>query len=315
MTQMVDLFGTSVNLEKPEDNNGDKRLVLGVPADKELIVKFIADPRSPGSDRRAYVPLKYYNFKVGSSDKDFRSRPSLQSLGVVDKDPETEIKWELVKMMSALTKSGESKESQKYKNIAAKKKLFEPDELGWIYYIEPNSNVIKALKLKAALINQLFGKEANGDKYPAVPSLVKNMATKGMSPFDLSKEFGWVKIYKTGKEMATRYFAEALKEVTTVLVDGMPEEKTTYPRLPIHEDFKTGMVALDSFPDPIEFEKTQAFSVDETVEFINSDGVVFPERYAAKRKRNNDAETPVDLSSVANQYPQSSPSSLDDIPF
>ena len=319
--QVVDLFAPPVTYDKPVDTSDaggfDKRLVTKLP-EGGIICKLIADPRSPA--RPPYVPMNYYKFKVGNTNQDWRTRPSLLSLGLAEKDPENEKKWTLINKMSKMKKEGVSKDNPAYKVVFENKKKYEPEELGWLYFIEPNSNVIKCLQLKAAIINQLFGKPANGDKYPEIPSIVKALASKGMSPYDLSKEYGWIKIYKTGTEMATRYFVELCKETVTVKgEDGIPFETSKPAVFPIHSDFKTGKVTLDSFPDPVAYEKSRAFTIEETEEFIESDGAVFPSRYAGKKKRNNDDETPVDTETYAaahdSVFSSLGSSSLDDIPF
>lgn len=313
MTQTVDFnafdpFAIS-NAAEEGSSGGDTRFITKIPGPQQpLIVKFMPTP-----DQKAFVPMNYYQYRVGPQEKDVRLRPSLTSLGVVEEDPENNKKWEYIKQMSEMKKNGVSKDSAKYKAVFEAKKLYEPKKQGWAYVIEPGSNQVKCLKLNTAMINILFGREGDGQKIKTIPSLLEMLKKRGKSPYDRSQEDCWLKIWKTGEGIATEYFIEPAQTVEVRIIDGAEVEMKKFESFPVAEVFKKNIVDVSSWPNPLKFEEKSAFSLEETIEFINTDGVVFPERFAPKKKSHGGDSN--DSTPVSSETYAAASGSMDDIPF
>lgn len=293
----------------PAKPGKDSKILSNLPGqDKPLICKFISDPRS-GS---AYVQMSYYAYTVGPDPKKHsRQRPSLLSLKKLAADPEKEEFWSLHNEIKELKKT----HNEKHPAVVALedlKKLFNARECGWFYFVEPNSDVIKCIKLGPDVINQLFGKEATKYK-PAYVSILETAAKQGKSPYDLMKNTGWLKMYKTGEGLSTRYHvAIETAQVEETDANGETFTKTSTVSHPVHNRLTTEGVDLTEFPNPLEFEARNAFTVDETLNFIKSRGTVIPERFMPQA---GGESREVNEEDVGSQSAPVALASLDDIPF
>jgi hypothetical protein len=307
----MDLSQDFGNVSKPEESGKkDYRFISEIPGpDNPLIVKLLPNPYNP---KTGYIPMDYYTFKVGPNDKDYRSRPSLQSLGMIDKDPEAEKKFEYVKQLSNFKKDGLTKDSPKWKAVKAAMSIYEAKSMGWVHIIEPGKAEIRCLKLRTAMIQTLFGREGGGNIKP-IPSLLEALGKKGKSPYGITREDCWLKIYKTGVGIATEYHIEPCQTNEMRVLDGVEVEVKAFQSFPVAASLKNAKLKPSDLPNPIEFEKKNAFTLEETQTFIESSGTIFPERFAARAKTNNDAEqTPVSTTAVVTAETEYN---MDDIPF
>ena len=288
----------------------DTKIVSGFPAqEKPLIVKLLRDPRSGGT----FVQMGYYGYNVGPDPKKHsRSRPSLQSMKKLAADPEKEAFWAIHNQIKELKKT-HNENHPDVVALEAKKKLFSARDCGWFYFIEPNSDVIKAIKFPPDAINMLFGKEAT--KYrPAYVSVLDTLAKQGRSPYDLNNETGWLKLYKTGEGLATRYFVGLDAQQTEVVdANGDVSTKTAANKYAIHSRLLTEGAELSEYPNPIEFEARSAFTLDETITYVDSNGTKIPERFYPGNSTSSD-DSPREVSDEVYNN-QGALASLDDIPF
>lgn len=288
------------NLEVPatEEGGGASTLILKIPGpENPLIVKLLPEPIKG----RAYLPVNYYKYSVGPNPQtDSRSRPSRQSLGLGGKDLEDEVKWEGIMKMSAMKKANPVgyKENPVFKATQVITKLFEAKEGGWAFVVEPESSTIKALKLNKMMINSLFGRKGEG-QVKAVASVVDGLHKKGKSPYKMDHQDCWLKIYKTGEGLATEYFVEhhtidAVKEI-----DGETVNYKKAITLKVNDKFLSGKLEVSDYPEPLKFDEKQVFTAEETKEFIETQGNIFPERFGKsggsrnREEKSDDASTTV----------------------
>jgi hypothetical protein len=273
--------GDPTNLVQP---GNDSTIVLKAPeADKPLICKFVRDMRS--ANKQAYVPVIYYQHRIGPNEKYIRLHPSAKSLGV-GPDLEMAAFLDAKKEAAELEKRGE-KESDRYKQLEHTIKRFTPKRGGYLYFVEPNSPTIKALKVSVTVLNSLFGREATSFT-AEVPSVVEAMKkTAGnTTPYNLTSDSGWVSIHKTGVGMATRYYVTpATKLVSVRAQDGTELEAAVPLKAKVHEKISNSDVTLDDFPDPIEFEKRNLFTEEETRAFITD--MIVPDRFLSKDRESS----------------------------
>lgn len=302
----------ALNVQAPEEKGGNSGITfkIGGP-DQPLILKLLPDPKTG----KAYVPMTSYPYQVGPNEKtDSRTRPSLQALGLTEKDPENNKKWEYIKQLSNLKKSGVSKNDPRFKTIQKAMDLYKEKESGYFYYIEPNSETIKCLKAGKMVINALFGREGK-ENIKAVPSLLKALAAVGKSPYKTDHQDCWLKIWKTGEGLGTEYHVVRLEEYVVKVVDGETYSKKVPVSLKVSDKFLKGLLDLSDFPDPLAFEAKGAFTLAETEEFIATDGVVIPERFMKKRQGGGEADLATDnvYNTVSNDV--GSFDDLSEIPF
>jgi hypothetical protein len=310
----------NVAIPTSEESAGGSSLILKIPGpDSPLIVKLLPEP----TKGRAYLPVNYYKYAVGpNAQTDSRSRPSRQSLGLDEKDQEDKVKWEGIMAMSAMKKANPTtyKNDPKFKAIQTLTKLFEAKEAGWAFVIEPEATTIKALKLNKSMINSLFGRKGEG-QIKAIPSVVENLHKKGKSPYKIDHQDCWLKIWKTGEGLATEYFIEHHAEVATKVIEGETIEYKKPITLKVNEKFLSGQLDAADYPDPIKFDLKQVFTPEETAEFIETQGNVFPERFGkSSGGKNRDEQSDESRTTVSDNGSDSvfnghSQMSLDDIPF
>lgn len=299
---LTNLFGDTTTFTKP--NEGNSKFIYKINgSDQPLIVKFLGDPRK----KATYVPMNYYTHMVGPNPQtDKRTHPSLRSLGVLDKDPELEVYYDCLRKAKEAREAGDTDVE---KAMKAKAELFKPKEGGWIHVIEPNSAEIKCLKIGKDIINQLFGRKAYGDKVPEIKSLLEQWSREGYNPYNINIDEGWVKIYKTGEGMSTRYILQLdSQEETQTDSKGKKFKTVSLVSHTVHEKIRNGDVQLEDFPNPIETESKNAFTPEEAFDFVKSEGTLVPERLMRK----GGGESGSVSSSTAEL---STPMNFDDIPF
>lgn len=261
-------------------NDKERDIILKIDADKPIICKLVRDMRSP--NKQAYTPVTYYAYKIGPNDKDNRTMPSRKSLGL-GPDLMNDAFFEAASNRKKAGKEyGEN--SDEYRRFDLITKRLKPKNGGYLYVVEPGSSKIKALKVSAQIINQIFGKEETSYS-KAVPSVAEKMKKNNRSPYDLRIEDGWLEISKTGEYLTTEYIVkEAVTQVDKV-IDGTMVTMSIPCKHKVHETIYNGQIDLNDIPDPLEFEKKAAFSEEETVEFIQNH--VVPERFLRREKTGN----------------------------
>lgn len=300
-------------------NTGNSKLTLKVPsqADGPIIAKLLPDIRT-GS---AYVDVEYYKHIVAPGKEYLH--PSRKSLGL-GTDSENEAYWSSWKAMQELKKIKTlSPEQEKEMKILEKKMdIFKPSRKVYLFYVEPNSSEIKALKASIQVVQQLFGHEPY--KKAPIPSLLKKMASKGVSPYDVvsdKRNEGWIKIYKTGEgRFGTQYHVEAVTEIKQFTdPEGNIIEGQQYSKFNVHDSIVEfynsvlkGTADTSIFPDPLKYEEGYVFTEEESRVFTESMGCIIPDRFLKSQKTN--AESP-DQTELAQFTSSSSMGDLGDMPF
>ena len=280
----IDLHGHDPqNITKP---GKDTRFITAFPDGYEnaKIVKFLHDPRK----RQSYVPVTSFKHQIGPDpQKDIRMHPSLRSLGLAEHDPEADFYWDNYEKLKELRNLGKG-ESEEAKKLNFLGKQFAPNDRGWFFFIEPDSETVQVIRAPKAILNRIFGKKAT--KYrPEVPSLLKEMSHKGLSPYDLKSSEGWVKLWKTGKGIATEYHMEMYTLEEQREIDGQKAIITKNFKAMPGKKIINNELMMSDFPNPLKFEERNAFTLEEAIQFANSGGTIVPERFT---KRTDETDEP-----------------------
>lgn len=281
------VVGANTPIEKP--TNQRSPFVKKMP--EKMVFKLLGDPRS----KQHYIPMSYFKYYVGpDKTKDVRQRASLKDLGLAQSAPESEIFWECIKKMSALKKEGKTADnSEEFKALKARKDKFASSDRGWFYVVQPGNPEITPMLFPKSVIDMLFGGErydkATNSRFQ-VPSLLKKIQQDGYSPYDVSKDTCWLQLTKTGSGLGTRYSVEMVTEDQTIEYQGRQMKVQEPKSFPVHEKIKNGQVTYDDFPDPREFEKKYAFTEEETIAFIQSEGSVVPDRFLKRSREDSDVD-------------------------
>lgn len=305
--QAVDFL--NYNPHEVEAPGRDSRFILKIPGpDKPLICKVIPDPRN-GNGRAWYRSLRQFQYLIGPNrDTDTRNKVCMSFFG--ERSPENDFYWECRKKLSELKKlgKGNSVDAQKLEVYAGEKGLFKPKEGGWLLVIEPESPIVKAVRVPITVIQLLTGKDATEHK-PAIPSLIKSMASEGVSPFDIKQQkpkIGWIKIYKTGEKLATRYHVEPVKHDVPVVQNGKTYNVKDYTELNVHEKILSGRLVVGDLPDIVDFESKQAWTLDECEAYVASLGTAVPERFLKRTRqegRTDETDEPAHVVSSLDALP------------
>lgn len=259
-------------------NKGKSNITFSFPGkDNPLIVKLVCDPTYDNGNK-VYRPARYFTHPVGTKATDKRRHICNTFFGAKT-SPENDAYWEAKKALSALKKEGkyESAEGKRQKMLVD---TFKPANKGYVMYVQPGDPMLRALIVPQTIIDLLMGRKAD-DYNEEVVSIVATMQAKGLSPFDLSAKTGWLKLYKTGEGINTRYHAEpALVEAEDETKDGrkikyMADlEASVNPH--ILEDFD-----ISEVPDVVKFEKSRAWTVEESQAFVKALGTIegVPQRF------------------------------------
>jgi hypothetical protein len=215
---MTETTGLGLGCYSDEDmtapSAGKNQFLTKVPGpDSPLIIKLVPDylgGRVNGKYSMYWKVIEHQHIvKFEANGKPVMyTHPCQKSLGKT-KCAECDKFWDLFEIAKSI-----DEKSQEGKKMKILKDLLNPKEKGWINFVTPGSDVVKAMKLTPMLINILFGKEKTKTK-EAIPSLIEDMKKKGMSPFDLNNDIGWLKIWKTGETWQdTKYHAEIAKKTS-----------------------------------------------------------------------------------------------------
>lgn len=295
-------------VEQPGQNNGN--FITKVPGpDKPLIVKCVINP---DRGREGYLPMKSFPHMIGPNDQDRRFHPCRTFFG--DKQsPEYEALRAAYDERDRLMTSGKSEDSPEVQKQLAIISVFQSKNFGWLYVVEPDSPKVKALKIGQAVINSLFGRKGNS-YVKELPSLIKELGAKGLNPYDLTKEEGWLCIYKTGEGMATEYTVRLDEKPVDVIVNG----KKLNAMQPVSHKVNEKILEMttDDLPNPMEFEERNAFTMEEARAFVASVGTKIPDRFVKGSTSQGGAPSlATGPTKLVDAKAPTAAVSLDDIPF
>ena len=268
----------TLNVKEPDK---DRKILFSVPElDKALVLKFLLHPNGESCAK----VTNYTHLVPGKKPGEFmtRTHPN-QTFVNGGEDIEKSARINLYVKRKKLVEAGK-KDSDEYKVIEKLLKRSEEKEKSWFYFVEPGSDVIKAICLGPQVTNRLFGKKFQTGK--TVPSLVEEMKRKNSGPFDINgenKEAGWVRLYKKGEGLGTEYIIEPVGTEEVKTVDGEQINYFKYTKL----SFGSKIASFDfddkDYPNFREVELKNSFTLQETQAFINSDYSEVPERFLQKR--------------------------------
>ena len=274
----------SEEVTEPSQKIGNIEFSIPEGQDKAILCKLVKDVFTGQS----CVKYDYFKHKIGGSEQDTRNHACRESLGL-GASPEKEFYWDCIGKLKELKELGVTKDDPQYKAVLETKKFFQPKNGGYLFYIEPNSAKFKALKVGPMVFNRLFGREAT-EWSAAVPSLLTQMKAEGQSPYltnnpEKNKE-GWIKIWRTGKKLATEYHLEPAKIAVQIEHNGKPVTIYDYAKFDLHESINkilSGELELDesTFPNVLEYERKNAWTLDEAENFVEHEGALegTPERF------------------------------------
>lgn len=281
----------------PDEGGSNGNIVLKIPEGKEkaLLVKLLKDPRTG----KSYIPIRYWRHRIGSGNENIRNHPCRKSLGE-KVSPELDRKDVLIKTLAAIKneaiKSGDDDNAYRQNPafVEAKNELEELKDKngGYLLFVEPGSDQVKALKVGAMVLNRLNGREGWGN-VKSVPSLLKEMQDKGKSPYLSSDQemnkVGWVRLWKTGEKLATEYHMEVAQTSTIKEIEGEKAEMLIDEKHSVHKKIANSDLTLDDIPDPIKYERTFMWDLKESEEFVESKTLKVPERILNKSKKLEEA--------------------------
>jgi hypothetical protein len=255
------------------------------------ICKLVVDPRRPQEAFRKTVYHRYMNGPDPRKDGRFMvSRKMLQ-----DKDPINDAFWDAHNQLKELAKAGKDigdnatdPEVRKLKGI---KKTFANHDRFHLLLVPLNANKPKVCTTVGSVVDLLFGKEAWGNK-AAIKGLVNSMKDLKRNPFNLKIETGWIKLWKTGEGIETRYYAEEY------MVDAEMTDPETGETATVKRPFKAKVnpaifeLDIDDVPDlsQQDLDKDQmVWTAEECEAFVASFGKTIPER-CKKKERNTVAQ-------------------------
>lgn len=274
MTQATKVtLNQSVETSVPEaPGKGRNSIITSIPTkENAIIAKFVCDP-TYDNGRKVYRPVNYYSHPTGETEKDKSSHVCLTFFGAKS-SPENDAYWDYTMRLSALRKAGQGN-SDEAKKLATLKKTFQPSKKGYILIVRPGSPVVEALRISSTVIDQLMGRKKD-DYNEEIVSLLDTMKSKGVSPFDLRNSKGWVKIYKTGEGIGTRYHVEqALVEKEDETKDGRKIKYMDDFTAEVHSHILSDDFDISEIPDVQKFEKARAWSVQESTTFVENLGTL-----------------------------------------
>lgn len=218
MTQTVQTLGdlSFDNVTPPSKPSAIIR--IPVDANAPLVCKLVIDPRRP---KDAFYPVYYHRHYVGPSrQRDGRNHLCAKTFG--ENCPECDRYWELFNEMQELKKAGKAfmkDESGKdvptpeYKALKEDRDVFKQQVRYWFLVIPVGETKPKAILLTQEVVDKLFGCKERGTKgspfyKPAMTGLYYTMKDRGRSPYDLKKEVGWLKLWRSGEAPRVTYHVE-----------------------------------------------------------------------------------------------------------
>ena len=235
-----------------------------------LIIKLAFDPR--WGNHATFLEVSYHKFYSQYSNvaKSARSFLCLKNYG--EKCPACDARYSAWKEKEKLVKAGQAIPKQMTEILD----LFKGSTKAWCIVIQPNADSVRALKIPYSLQLLLFGgMDRQNNK---VKGLVNEMRERGRSPFDLKASKGWLKVWKTGEELNTKYFAsECYDAVIEVDDNGEETEKRKY--FTANVGSKIFSLTLDDIPVCLDLEYDSAkWNAAEVLQYVKTDGIDRPAR-------------------------------------
>lgn len=274
---------------------GSYTKVLYVPKSgvKTMVGKILPDFRA---NNRAFFPVEFHEFSVGSTMQDTRFFFSPRCFG--QPDVMTDLFWKAIKerkkVSDALIATHGSKEAAKTASASDKEflhwdfvvKMCRPKKAVLLYWVGKGASRVETLMLKEPMADNLFGapakRDAAGRDVPPVEGLVKEMRGMKLSPFDLKDPCGWVLLYKTGTGPSTQFHAE-VDEVkrSETLTNGRCRYFSEAAEAAVDPAILT--VDANTIPKFTDTCKELSWSEEEINTYIESDFTKVPERYFKKK--------------------------------
>lgn len=243
--------------------------------DSPLICKFIPDLLGPtlGGKIMLYWEVIEHQHIVGYDKADkpiMYSHPCQKTLGA-KKCAECDRYYDDIPKVKL---AGEgSTEGKRLKLITD---LCCPKTKGWVYFVTPESDIVKAVKLPKDLINQLWGKAKTKYK-EAIPSFLDEIRKEGLNPYNLRSPIGWLKLWREGEGFGTEYHVEVAKSEKHIIENGVPKGKmVSYTEASVSE-YILKNYPRSELPDFRKLEFRNAFTADESEEFAKNP-LITPER-------------------------------------
>lgn len=238
-------------------------------SDSPLIFKLIPDLRNAKPGKIPQYREIYEHAHIIGTDNNGkpirRTHLCQKSLGS-KKCPECDKYYEILNLLK--TVGEQTADGKELKKLA---EILRPTQRRWVNVLPINSDSIKAYKLPKDLINKLWGKEATKFR-PAVQSILTEMKTMGMSPFNLQESTGWLSLSKDGEGLATQYTLEIAKIETPKLnakgmVVGM---ESSFMESNVSESLLKNFNKDTDLLDTETLDKNNSFTYEESEEFAKN---------------------------------------------
>lgn len=283
--------------EMSAPSKNKNQLLKKIPGeDSPLICKLIPDLKGPRQNGKImqYWEVTEHQHCVGIDAKGkpiLWSHPCQKTMGE-KKCPECDKYYALLPVAKLAGEGTPEGKALKYQC-----ELLTPKKKGWVYFVTPDADVIKAVKLPKDLLNKLWGKEKT--KYrDAVPSLLEEMRKMAINPFDLKTAIGWLKIFRTGEGFGTNYFAEIAGQVKPKIVNGRPMgTETSFIEASVSE-YVLKSYPLDELPDFRQLEFRNAFTPEESAAFAENPRVT-PQRILDEKESSKESVEDADEAGAA----------------
>lgn len=259
-----------------------------------LVCRLLPDPLRNNS---AYYEVDLIKHMIGPDPaKDTRYHLSRRMLN--DRAPEVDRYWDCVNGMKELKAAGKEG-TDDYRKFEKQKQLFNVNKRFWLLVLPKGETKPKALQVTFGAIKELFGAPARG-KDPAYSGIIESMKSKGRSPYNLKSDKGWLKIWREGTGLETKWKVEEAK--VEKVVDG--EDVTVPLSHPIPESVFTLKKADIVDLGQLDMVEEKIWTIEECQRFVDSFGTVIPDR--CKKKNNNNYMPPQQQETVAGGKPAAS---------
>lgn len=279
--------------------------IFRIPGKDTPIIFKLINPMVLGIQSK-YIPIDYFVHKTGNGNKDKGTHPSRKSLGLGD-SPELEFFYQIndtcksyyesQKVIHGNETSTFLKSDNEWQRLQELRKAFSPKKNGYILVTLPGDPQIKAVKVSKSVIDRLFGAEAYGTR-PEIPSVISELDRLKLSPYlTPNKELnsrGWLRMYKEGEGLDTKYH---VLHHTSEKVNDDGSMTTISVSADVHDSIYTmGPDDVASIPNPIEQEKNNVWTLEESRAFVEAQGSITgtPDRYI--RQKGNTGSSSVDTS-------------------
>lgn len=262
-----------------------------------IVVKLLPDLKSADGGKPPLFFTSYlYQHQAGPSPLDTRSHPSLRP--IFGEDPEfvafKELNAEVTVYVKASGLKGDDlKDDPTFKKLKKRADMLRPRVTYLMNAYERGGNKVKALRVSESLKGILFGKDAKEDA-PAIVGVIPQMIQEyEMNPFDNQSDGGWIRIWKTGAGLETRYFAEPY-QVMVKNAKGKPTRQASDEPTPA----AIRNLKEEDVPDLKEFHSQYHWTLEEAQAYVASvlaGKPCVPEKAILKKHRTQSSSTAYDV--------------------